>query len=216
MNPLLPKRAQSLSFSESDIPIREFIERIVDERDRQYDMRFRAAEIAVQAALLAQKELTASSFAASEKAIIKAEEAQRDYNQRSNEFRGQLDDQAKMLMPRVEVIGLFKGIDDKFIFVQQSFDNRLETQRLSIEKNADGTLKSLADVRLAMTHFLTLDAYETRHGELQRQVNELRELRSQAGGKTSGTQATMGTFFAVGAIIVSLTSALVAIILHFI
>ena len=209
---LLPKRAQTLP----DIPIREFIERIVDERDRQYDMRFRASEIAVQAALLAQKELTASSFAASEKAIIKAEEAQRDYNQRSNEFRGQLDDQAKMLMPRIEVVGLFKGVDDKFIFVQQSLEARMETQRLNIEKNADSTVKIVADLRLAMTHFLTVDAYETRHGELQRQVNELREFRSLAGGQKAGTHDTMGTFFAIGALIVSLFSIVMAIILHFI
>ena len=92
----------------------------------------------------------------------------------------------------------------------------METQRLSIEKNADATLKSLADVRLAMTHFLTLDAYETRHGELQRQVNELREYRSKAGGQTSGTQNTMGTFFAIGALIVSFLSIVMVVILHFI
>jgi hypothetical protein len=40
------------------------------------------------------KEQTRASFEASEKAIVKAENAQRDYNVRSNEFRGQLDDQA--------------------------------------------------------------------------------------------------------------------------
>ena len=209
---LLPKRAQSLS----TIPIREFIERIVDERDRQYDMRFRAAEIAVQAALLAQKEAVANAFVASEKAIIKAEEAQRDYNQRSNEFRGQLDDQAKLLMPRVEVVGLFKGIDDKFIFIQQSLETRMETQRISIEKNADTNMKTFADIRLTMTHFLTMEAYETRHSELQRQVNELRELSSKAGGQKAGTQSTMGNFIAIGALIISFFSIVMVVILHFI
>src|SRR6202035_5755903 len=95
----------------------DFYERISEERDRQYDQRFRAAEIAVSAALSAQEKAVAAAFLASEKAIIKAqeaqgdaflasekaiikaEEAQKDYNLRSNEFRGQLDDQAKTLMP---------------------------------------------------------------------------------------------------------------------
>ena len=83
--------------------MRDFMQRLVDERDKQYDARFRTAEIAVTVAFAAQKESTANAFLASEKAIVKAEEAQRAYNERSNEFRGQLDDQAKMLMPRSEV-----------------------------------------------------------------------------------------------------------------
>ena len=63
------------------------------------------------AALAAQKELTASAFAASEKAIVKAENAQQEYNIRSNEFRGQLDDQAKMLMPRRETEQLISQVN---------------------------------------------------------------------------------------------------------
>jgi phosphopantetheinyl transferase (holo-ACP synthase) len=44
------------------IALRAFLERIIDERDRLYDSRFRASEIAVQAALLAQKEAVANAL----------------------------------------------------------------------------------------------------------------------------------------------------------
>jgi formaldehyde-activating enzyme involved in methanogenesis len=84
------------NLSESEIvTVRVFVERIMDERDRLYEAKFKAAETAVttalssaekavNAALAAQEKQTASSFAASEKAIVKAEEAQREYNIRSN------------------------------------------------------------------------------------------------------------------------------------
>jgi hypothetical protein len=45
----------------------------------------------------AMKEMTEKAFLASEKAITKAEAAQNDHNIRSNEFRGALSDQAKLM-----------------------------------------------------------------------------------------------------------------------
>ncbi len=96
------------------VGLREFLERLLDERDRQYDARFRAADLAMQAAVSAQREAVALAFVANEKAIVKSEEAQRAYNERSNEFRGQLDDQAKMLMPRSEATALIRSMEEKF------------------------------------------------------------------------------------------------------
>ena len=109
---------------------------VVDERDRLYDVRFRAAEEAVGAALAAQEKGTNAAFAASEKAIVKAEDAQREYNIRSNEFRGQLDDQAKTLMPRPETISLFKNMDDKLSNVRNEMNSR-----------DDGALKDIISLR---------------------------------------------------------------------
>jgi len=98
-----------LALEKADTALRE----VIDERDRLYKERDDSRRTAVDAALAAAKEQTASSFSASEKAIGKAENAQADYNVRSNEFRGQLDDQAKTLMPRQEVTTLVKSIEDK-------------------------------------------------------------------------------------------------------
>lgn len=73
------------------VSLREFLETVIEERDRYYEIKFHDAEIA----------------------IVKAEEAQRDYNAKSNEFRGQLDDQAKTFMARSEVNSLVKGLEDQ-------------------------------------------------------------------------------------------------------
>ena len=105
---------------------------IVDERDRLYDVRFRAAEAAVGAALAAQEKGTNAAFNASEKAISKAEDAQREYNIRSNEFRGQLDDQAKTLMPRPETSALFKNMDDKVSNIRNELNSRIDTSNKEI------------------------------------------------------------------------------------
>lgn len=178
---------------EPTISIREFLERILEERDRLYNIRFEEAKTAVNAALIAQKEAVTSAFAASEKAIIKAEDAQREYNARSNEFRGQLDDQAKTLMPRPETMALFRSIEDK-----------MEAQRLSREKVDDSFNQVLSDIRLATSHLLPIDTYEARHSELQRQVNDLRESRSEQGGKSLGANALWGYIVAIAGIALAL------------
>jgi hypothetical protein len=126
---------------------RELLERIIEERDRLYDMRFRAGEIAVNAALAAQEKAVTSAFIASEKAIIKAEEAQREYNVRSNEFRGQLDDQAKLLMSRAEANAVLESLSDKVEALRVSMESRLESQRLAFEKVYDNLNKEIAGLR---------------------------------------------------------------------
>lgn len=178
------------------VPLKEHLEteistlsKLIDEKDRLYDTRFKASETAVNAALAAQEKAVAAAFLASEKAIVKAEDAQKDYNERSNEFRGQLDDQAKTLMPRLESLGLFKGIDDKITVLQKSFEDKLEAARINNEKVADLQSKEIAG---------------------------LRESRSEGTGKS--TQQASGTSFIFSSIafLIGITSLVVSVILHFV
>jgi hypothetical protein len=85
----------------------------VDTLDRLYSERDKARATAVDAALLAQEKLVNAAFAAAQKANDKYEEAQRDYNKRSNEFRGTLDDQAKLMLTRKEAEEKYKTFDIK-------------------------------------------------------------------------------------------------------
>ena len=85
----------------------------MDERDRRYEERFKAQEAAVTVALSSMEKITAATFASSEKAIDKAEAAQKDKNEMSNEFRGQLRDQADRFMPRLEAESKQNAMDDK-------------------------------------------------------------------------------------------------------
>ncbi len=141
-------RRRFISFDDTDVVTKlTRVESIIDERDRLYDARFKAAETAVAAALAAQEKAvgaalaaqekqTASSFMASEKAIVKAEDAQREYNVRSNEFRGQLDDQAKSLMPRTETVTMVRALEDKIV-----------AGDVDREKKFDSVSKELATLR---------------------------------------------------------------------
>ena len=200
------KDQQLLSRSQKilEVSMREFLERVIDERDRLYDSRFRAAEIAVNAALAAQEKAVTAAFLASEKAIIKAEEAQKDYNNRSNEFRGQLDDQAKRLMARDESLGLFKAGDDKLETMRLFIDSKMESQRLSFEKSSETFTKALEASRLSLTGFLATDVYESRHTELQRQVNDLRESRSEISGQKVGAREILAYILAASGIALAL------------
>ena len=82
------------------------------ERDRRYEDRFKGQETAVQAALAAQEKFNSAVSAASKEAILKAEASQIGVNERSNEFRGQLADQAATLMPRKETEASMQNIRD--------------------------------------------------------------------------------------------------------
>jgi hypothetical protein len=149
--------------------------RLLDERDRRYEERFVAANVAVSAALVAQEKQTAAAFLASEKAIVKAEDAQREYNIRSNEFRGQLDDQAKTLMPRTENAAELKGIE-----------GRIEAGNKDREKKYDDLVSALALIRESKA---TKEHVDT----LGRDVALLRDAQHAAEGRQTVADPMMET-----------------------
>jgi hypothetical protein len=134
-NSHVPSEDESVSLKEFLEQKIESLLKLIGEKDILYDTRFKASETAVNVALAAQEKAVAAAFLASDKAIIKAEEAQKEYNSRSNEFRGQLDDQAKTLMPRSETSGLLKGVDDRFDIVQKQVDD-LRLSKAQLEGKA--------------------------------------------------------------------------------
>jgi len=109
---------------------------LMDERDRRYEDRFNAQQKAVEAALAAQEKQTLAAFNSGEKAIAKQEAAQASYNERTNEFRGQLADQARTFIPRIETEQGFKQV-------------ALEIERIreEIRREHDGLKKEIASLR---------------------------------------------------------------------
>lgn len=93
----------------------EQLRELLAERDLRYNEKFIASEKAV-----------ITAFASSEKASLKAEQAQESYNVRSNEFRGQLDDQAKTLMPRLETDGRFASVEEKVYSSAKTSSDKIE------------------------------------------------------------------------------------------
>lgn len=104
------------------IGLREYFERVLDERRQHYDTRFKAAETAVNAALAAQKELTSAAFAASEKAIQKAEANAAKWQDNANEWRGSMKDREMQFAPRLEVEGEFRALRAEISALRSSRD----------------------------------------------------------------------------------------------
>lgn len=139
------------------------IESLMDERDRRYEDKFRALDSATEKALAAVREQTASAFKANETAISKAEEAQRSYNERSNEFRGQLDDQAKRLMSREEALSKFVAYDEKLDDCKSEIGKLREAamalggrdlQRIESRHTAQWTVGQAIAVALVLSGFI--------------------------------------------------------------
>ena len=143
--------------------LRSEIERAKDENTSLKELLFAdlsAFKQAVAAQFVAVKEATAATFSSSQAAIVKAETAQSDYNIRSNEFRGQLDDQAKTLMSKDEAIPRFDTLGIR----------------------VDG-LREYCDAQFNAIK----DANEKRQKEVNDNINSLRESRSEVGGKEKAT-----------------------------
>ena len=124
------------------------LEQLMNERDKRYEERHIADVQAVQAALVSADKQVTTAFSASEKAVNKSEEAQKDYNVRSNEFRGQLDDQAKTLMPRTEALSRFETIDKRSEERKQQVDDAITDLRALIgnlrESRSEGVGSNVA------------------------------------------------------------------------
>ena len=161
------------------------LRQVANERDRLYNNQFEDAKNSVLTALIAQKEAVAAAFLASEKAIVKAEEAQKAYNLSHNDLNRKLDDQNKATMPRIEVVGLFKAFDDKLLFMQQNIDSKLEAARLSNEK-----------------------VYEA----FQKDIASLRESRSLLEGKATQTSVTAAQVIAVLGLMIAIAAVVVRFI----
>lgn len=92
------------------------------QRFNDVDDKFTQQEKAVAFALAAQKELAQTSLVSSEKAINKAEESQKSYNQGHNDLSRKMEDQYKMMLPRQEA-------DER----QKNQEEKLESHRKSLE-----------------------------------------------------------------------------------
>src|SRR6185369_9527266 len=118
-----------------NVTLREYVETILNEHDKRNNQRFSGAELAVKDALASQEKATSAAFMASEKAIVKAEDAQRAYNVVHNDLSRKMDEQYKEMMPRPETLGLFKAVDGKFESQQKQIDE-LRLSKATLEGKA--------------------------------------------------------------------------------
>lgn len=108
--------------SDPPVTLREFIERVMDERDRLYDTRFAASKTAVDAALAAQEKATNAAFLASEKAITKADANAEKWRENANEWRASMLDREVKFASRPEMEAEMKGMRAELSSLKESRD----------------------------------------------------------------------------------------------
>jgi hypothetical protein len=100
------------------------IKELMAAHDKRYEQRFEASQKALEAALVAQKDAVKEAFAAqkeaiqaalasADRAVTKAEIASEKRFEGVNEFRAQLGDQQRTLMPRAEAENRLAAMADK-------------------------------------------------------------------------------------------------------
>lgn len=171
------------------VSVREYFERIIRELDRRLTDRAEAQDKAVSAALIAAKEQTTQSFAASEKAIVKAENSQREYNQGHNDLSRKMEQQYSIMVPSSEAKLKWDSIDKDLIAI-----------RSEIGANREVSAKDINNLRQ----------------ELMREIAGLRESRSALGGAAGEQSATHQTNQWLSALVVGAIIGTIQIILHFI
>jgi hypothetical protein len=157
---------------------------IMDERDRLYKERYDSQKTAVDDALAAQKEQTAQSFAASEKAIVKAEDSQRIYNQGHNDLTHKMEVQYTSMVPQAEAKLKWDAID-----------KAIEENRKTVDEARNQRHTELAGLRT----------------ELMKEIQNLRESRSIGEGNTLGLKQGWNVIVIVLGLIISAIAAVAAL-----
>jgi hypothetical protein len=92
------------------------------EKDRRDNQRFEASQQALAAALSAQETAVQAAMTAAEKAVNKAEIAAEKRFEGVNEFRAQLNDYQKMLLPRIEYNAAHQSLAEKIADLSSRVD----------------------------------------------------------------------------------------------
>ena len=90
------------SASSDDIPIRDYVDMLVSEKEK-----------ALQAALLAQEKAVAAALASADKANDKSQADAENWRAQANEWRGAMSDRDRELPSRREVDAARAGLDDR-------------------------------------------------------------------------------------------------------
>lgn len=117
---------------EEVVPLREYVDRILAEKDLRDQQRYDAQMRAIDAALAAADRAVQAALASAEKAVNKAETANEKRFESVNEFRGQLNDQAKTFLPRSEYTVQHEALGDKVNAAVKTLSDRIDANSKQI------------------------------------------------------------------------------------
>ena len=104
---------------ETEVHLREYIERIIAEMDRRYEQRFEASQRENAASLLAAREALQAALSASEKAVSKSEESSTQRLDAHNQLQSKLDRQAATFSEKDWVNEKLNAVTDRLSLVEK-------------------------------------------------------------------------------------------------
>lgn len=106
----------------NDVPVREYLLRIIADQDTRWSQLAEAQATAVQAALVAQEKAVQAALAAADKAVAKAEEGATAWRVSANEWRGAMSDRERTFITRTEYDQGMKAMTEKVEMLRQFAD----------------------------------------------------------------------------------------------
>jgi len=145
--------------------LKEYFKDLMAAHDKRYEQRYEAQQKALDVALVAQKDAVKDAFAAQreainaaltsqERAVAKAEVAAEKRFEGVNEFRAQLGDQQRTLMPRAEAENRINVLSDK-IGVLEGFRTEVLSKG-SGAKEGYGQATAVVGVILALLSIISV------------------------------------------------------------
>ena len=159
--------------------LRVYLLALIKAKDARYAERFESSQIALSAALAAQRLSVDAALTAQKEAVRKAETSSEKRFESVNEFRLTLSDQQRTLMPRTEVLTLIKTTEDKLDVTRITLDARIDQLRIIGEKQADDVAKELATLHEAIATLIT----PIEHTSLLTRVGNLETVSANMQGR---------------------------------
>lgn len=141
---------------QSQVPLRDYLssridqveaklQRIIDERDRQYEQRFKSLTDYFSNNIQALKDANASSLLSAREASDKAERAINERLALSNEFRDALKDQAATFATKDALAALAKTGEDRIGALSTTIESRMRSIEASLNANTNSidSIKSI-------------------------------------------------------------------------
>jgi len=167
------------------------------------DAAFASQQLAMQTAMTAAETAVGKALESAEKAVVKAETAAEKRFEATNEFRGQLADQASTFMPRQEAEGTIARTVDRIEELSRTVTlciSRAETLSL-VERNSE-RVREIAEQLPALVRRAEVeparDQMNTRISEL---ATRLDRIEGRGAGLASGWAYVLGAIAAIGTIV---------------
>lgn len=126
--------------------LHELLISLIRENDVRYGQRFAAQQEALNAALVSQEKAVAAALSAADRAVQKAEVASEKRFDSVNEFRAALSDQTARLMPRTEVDGLVRALNERVDVQVANLADKIDALRQRADR-LEGRSSGVAEVR---------------------------------------------------------------------